>query len=374
MKILHLLYESKGDYFGIGGVVTRAYSIYSYLRDRHDITLLCKKYPGANDGKIEGLKHIFVGTESKSLTKTLLSYAYNAAFFVKRYGKDFDVIIEEFSPAIPTFLNLYKKRPVVLQIQGYTGKKYFEKYNILYSTTLYILERLRPKYYKDIIVVSDITKRKFNFQKKGNIQVISNGVPEELLNIETGESDYILYLGRIDIHNKGLDILLDACSSFCRLIPEVKFVIAGDGRDREIFRGLVHKLPEEARKNIEMTGWVDGERKRSLLRDAIMVVIPSRYETQGIVALEAMAYGKPIVASDIPELSYIVNWGAGKAFNTGNAISLAQAMKKLIMSNRREEMGEKGRERVKDYTWDRIASKYERFLEGIFDENSPTHL
>lgn len=117
MKILHLLYESKGDYFGIGGVGIRAYEIYSHLRDRHDITLLCKKYPEAKDKEIEGLKHIFVGTESKSLTTTLLSYAYHAALFVKRHGERFDVIIEEFSPAIPTFLHVFTKKPIILQVQ-----------------------------------------------------------------------------------------------------------------------------------------------------------------------------------------------------------------------------------------------------------------
>jgi len=55
MRILHLLYESKSDYFGIGGVATRAYEIYRYLRERHDITLLCKRCPGAEDGEINGL-------------------------------------------------------------------------------------------------------------------------------------------------------------------------------------------------------------------------------------------------------------------------------------------------------------------------------
>ncbi len=84
MKILHLLYESKGDYFGIGGVGIRAYEIYRHLRDRHDITLLCKKYLGAKDGEINGLRHVFVGTESKSLMKTLLSYAYQSTVFVKK--------------------------------------------------------------------------------------------------------------------------------------------------------------------------------------------------------------------------------------------------------------------------------------------------
>ena len=118
MKILHLPYESKGDYFGIGGVGIRAYEIYKYLKDKHDITLLCKKYPGAQNKEIEGLRHIFVGTESKSLTKTLLSYAYHAAMFVKKHADEFDIIIEEFSPAIPTFLHAFTKKPVILQIQG----------------------------------------------------------------------------------------------------------------------------------------------------------------------------------------------------------------------------------------------------------------
>ena len=94
MKILHLLYESKGDYFGIGGVGIRAYEIYRHLKDRHDITLLCKKYIGAKDGEIEGLRHIFVGAESKSLAKTLLAYAYHCSRFVKKFHKDYDIIVD----------------------------------------------------------------------------------------------------------------------------------------------------------------------------------------------------------------------------------------------------------------------------------------
>lgn len=118
MKILHLLYESKGDFFGIGGVGVRAYQIYKRIQERHDITLLCKKYPGADDGNIDGLRHIFEGIESENLTKTLLSYAYHASRFVKRHAEEYDVIVEEFSPAIPTFFHAFVKKPVVLQVQG----------------------------------------------------------------------------------------------------------------------------------------------------------------------------------------------------------------------------------------------------------------
>src|SRR4030043_77893 len=154
MKILHLLYESKGDFFGIGGVGIRAYEIYRYLKNRHDVVLLCKKYPSAKDREIDGLKHIFVGTESKSLIKTLLSYAYHAAQFVKKHGNEYDIIIEEFSPAIPTFLHAFTEKPIVLQVQGYTGRHYFKKYNPVYALVLYVLEHLRSRFYNNFIFMS----------------------------------------------------------------------------------------------------------------------------------------------------------------------------------------------------------------------------
>jgi hypothetical protein len=68
MKILQLTYESLGSPFGFGGAGVRAYKIYKRLKDRHDITLLCLKYPGVTDCEIEGLRHIFVGTESSRNT------------------------------------------------------------------------------------------------------------------------------------------------------------------------------------------------------------------------------------------------------------------------------------------------------------------
>ena len=70
MKILQIIYESFGNPFGFGGAGVRAYEIYKRIKDRHDVTLLCMRYPGARDGEIQGLKHVFVGVETKNLTKT----------------------------------------------------------------------------------------------------------------------------------------------------------------------------------------------------------------------------------------------------------------------------------------------------------------
>jgi len=362
MKILHLLYESKGDYFGIGGVGMRAYKIYNYLKQRHEITLLCKKYPGAKDKEIEGIKHIFVGIESKSLTITLLAYAKGIREFVYKKGTKYDIIIEEFSPAIPSFLHTFKEVPVILQIQGFTGMKYFQKYNLLYSSVLYILERFRPKFYKKFIFVSEAAKKRFSLPKNVEISVISNGIDKELLNLSTYEDGYFLYLGRIDIHHKGLDILLKAYNIVLKKYPWLRLKIAGDGRDRNKFLLLLDKFG--LKNNVEFLGWTEETEKKDILRKAMFIVVPSRYETQAIVVLEAAAVAKAVIVSNINELKYIVEAGGGISFHTEDPYSLAEKICLLIENNQlRKILGKRGKQWVKQYTWKRIAEQYEKFLD-----------
>src|SRR5208283_3896961 len=292
MRILHVLYESKGDSFGIGGVGVRAYELYKYLKDRHDITLLCKKYPGEGLSPIEGLRHLYVGTESKNLTRTLLSYAYHVALFVKKHGNDFDIIVEEFSPAIPTFSHAFTKKPIILQIQGYTGGLYFRKYNPFYALALYAMERMRTVCYGNFIFLNAETVGHFMLRKKKKVGIIPNGISPELLNTLPEEGDFILYLGRIDIYGKGLDLLIRAYGDFHRSFPDVRLAIAGDGRDMEKLKLMLRQRPEEVSRNIKLLGWASGDRKADLLRRALFVIFPSRHEVQPISALEAMACEK----------------------------------------------------------------------------------
>jgi glycosyltransferase involved in cell wall biosynthesis len=367
MKIAHLLYESEGDAFGIGGAGVRAYEIYRRLRGRHDITLVCKRYPGARDREVDGLRHVHVGVESPSLTRTLLAYAGQARAFVGLRGSTFDVVVEEFSPAIPTFLHAVSPRPVVLQIQGYTGRHYFRKYNPAYAAVLVGLERLRPRFYRHVIMLSRHTAARVSLRKDARVAIVPNGIRRELLDRVPSEEDYVLYLGRLDAYSKGLDTLLRAYPTFFASCPDVRLVIAGDGKDRATFDAMVERLPARVRASVETPGWVSGERKLELLSRARFVVVPSRHEVQPLGALEAMACAKALLVSDIPELRDVADRGGGLAFRTGDADGLAQAMMTLIARGDLAQMGRCGRSSVQDDTWDTIALRFEAALRGAVE-------
>ncbi|NWF98824.1 MAG: glycosyltransferase family 4 protein [Nitrospirae bacterium] len=365
MKILHLLYESDGDYFGTGGVCTRAYEIYNYLKNNHDITLLCRKYPGALDSFKNGLRHFFVGNKSKSFLKSLLSYAYCSTSFVRENGKDFDIIIKEFSPAVPSLPKLVTKTPIVLQIQGYTGRKYFRKYNPLYAISLVSFEQIIPSSYNYYISINKTIINKFRFLRKKYIEIIPNGISKNILSIPIEDGEYILFIGRIDIYGKGLDLLLKAFEKFNSVFPDIKLIIAGNGRDFSDFKKLLMNLPSKVRNKIELPGWVTGEVKHEIFKKALFVIAPSRYEVQSISVLEAMAYGKPVITSDIQEFYFIKESGAGIQFKTGDYKSLFNSMKQMAESIKRFDMGKKGQKWVSQYTWDKIAIQYENYLKKV---------
>ncbi|MBF0519126.1 MAG: glycosyltransferase family 4 protein [Nitrospirae bacterium] len=363
MKILHLLYESKGDSFGIGGVGVRAYELYKFIGKRHDVTLLCKKYKGAKDGVIEGIKHIFCGIESNSLTVALLSYALLASIYVRLNGHKYDVIIEEFSPAIPTFLYSYRKRPLVAQIQGFTGWRYFGKYNPLYAFILFAFEHIFPKLYKNLILVNGVTAKRLNLPQKKNMAIIPNGIDETLLKAPVAESNYILFLGRIDIHTKRLDLLIKAYEDVYKSYPEVKLVIAGDGRDREKLNAILAELDKKVRNNISLPGWVEKEQKLEYLSNALIVVLPSQYEVQPITVTEALAAGRAVVVSDIEELEAAVKTGLCVSFKSGDYKSLAAQIMNLLKDQElRRTLGFKGRQWAYDYHWEKLSADFENFL------------
>lgn len=368
MKILQLIYESFDSPFGYGGAGVRAHEIFSRLKARHDISFLCMKYPGAKDREINGLKHIFVGSESERLTKNVLSYTVKAAEYVRKFGGNFDIIIENFLPATPFFAKFLTKTPIILQIQGLWGLQHVRKFNALYGLPLCVIEKLYPKFYNTFILVTDINMSKL-IKRSKKCAIIPNGTDRDFLHIPSEEGDYILFFSRIDIYQKGLDTLISAFGLVAEKFKDLRLVLAGFASSS--IDDLIKLIPPGLKNRVSYAGFVSGEEKLRLLSKAKVFILPSRIEAHPVSVLEALACGKAVLVSGIPELRYIEENEIGVTFQRGSSRDLADKLSFLLENKRiRQTIGEKGRKFASNYLWDDMALAFEMFLNEVVSEKT----
>jgi glycosyltransferase involved in cell wall biosynthesis len=135
------------------------------------------------------------------------------------------------------------------------------------------------------------------------VYIIPNGVSLDdfqvnhvFLEKNPDDEPYILYLGGLR-KIKGVDILLRAFSIIKKDFPRLKLKIAGDGKEINNLKALSVELGIS--KHIDFLGIVHGVYKIELLQNALFLVCPSRYESFGIVILEALASGIPVIAGSV---------------------------------------------------------------------------
>ncbi len=352
MKIFHFIYDHTGNPWVGGGGAVRAYEFNRRLAKRHDITIVCGKYPGAEDYETDGVKFHFVGTDRNNYVLSTFSYAFRSALFLKKQREMADIVVEDFAPYNPIFSKYLTDCPSIIQVHHREGANLLKRYFIL-GLPFLVAEALYPKRFDHSITVSEASKMKFGLK---NAVVIPNGIDSDLLKTGSFDGDYIAFLGRIQIHNKGLDTLISALA-----LIDGQVAFAGRGRDEERLSALAKnkKLTEK----VDLMGHLGEQDKPDFLSRSMFLVLPSRYEGQGIVLLEAAACAKPVIVSDIPELRFAVEAGFGISFRAGDAKDLAEKINVLSHdASLRKEMGQKGREYAKNFTWDNIARRYEGYL------------
>jgi len=186
----------------------------------------------------------------------------------------------------------------------------------------------------------------FNIQSD-KISVISNGVDLKKFdnvyadatfreNYAAKNEKIVFYVGRL-VNEKGVQILLDAIPKILSNFNDVKFVIAGKGPCLNNLIELCQKL--NIKNKVYFTGFVSEEVLLKLYKCSDIAVFPSTYEPFGIVALEGMVAGIPVVVSDTGGLKEIVNHKEdGMKFYSGNSNSLADCILELLkddsLSNR----------------------------------------
>jgi glycosyltransferase involved in cell wall biosynthesis len=175
---------------------------------------------------------------------------------------------------------------------------------------------------------------------------------------------FILALGRT-IKRKGFDLLIDAFSQLNA--PDWKLVIAGEGRELDALRARATPLGDR----VLFTGLVRDADKRWLLQNCRFMAAPSLEESFGNVALEAMACGKPVIASRASGFAEIVvDQSNGRLVDVGNVDALATAL--TAYTNRIPDThAAAARQTAQAFAWKSIAQRYIDLIQRVARPGHP---
>jgi phosphatidylinositol alpha-mannosyltransferase len=220
------------------------------------------------------------------------------------------------------------------------------------------------------IAVSEAARSTLIAHLGGDAVLVPNGVnaahfaSAEPLPGWPGEGGALGFLGRIDEPRKGLDVLVDAFERLAPKRPALRLLIAGPGDTDEVREALAPDL----RSRVTLLGLVDEQTKARMLKSVDVYVAPNTGgESFGIVLLEALAAGTPVLASDLEAFSQVLDGGAaGRLFPVGDAEALAQAAGELLDSpQERDLLRTAGAAVVKRYDWSSVARQVLAVYEAV---------
>jgi glycogen synthase len=197
--------------------------------------------------------------------------------------------------------------------------------------------------------------------------VIHNALPLPDLAAPAGprEGWRLAFAGRL-IRKKGVDVLLAAMASLADRFPRLHLAIAGEGDERPALEAGVARLGLGQR--ITFAGGLAHEAVYPFLAAADIVVVPSRIEPFGLVALEAAQMWRPVIASAVDGLPEVVLHGeTGLLVPPDDPPALAAAMADLIADPvRAGALGAAARQRAEtQFAWERYVVAHEQLFAGI---------
>lgn len=265
--------------------------------------------------------------------------------------------------------------PNIITLHGIAMAEYDPKIrpgliNMIRRKSILAMEQYVFEHAKVLTVVTPYVKEKIEPFCKGKIHVIPNGVREEFFNIESNEiEDRLLFVGGIE-PRKGLLNLLKAIKIVKKDIPDIKLHIVGEVRKQ----GYYHSLLNYAKQNnlnetIIFKGELRDDKLKKEFSECSVFVFPSKEESFGIVLAEAEAGGKPVVASNIGGIPYVVdNNETGFLVEYGDVDTFAEKIMILLKDKKlRAEMGSAGKEKAKQFSNKGIAEKYYDLYNEMID-------
>jgi glycosyltransferase involved in cell wall biosynthesis len=358
MKILHMV-EHYLPF--LGGVEVNTHEIAKRLvRDGFEVEVVCAREKGTAAYEImDGVKiHRVLNVRLVKLRYDIGNVA--PRMLLSTVKNDADIIHAHAYGFFPTYASMLSNKPVVITTHSDPAAKIYPLSDLSRSIPL--------KFADQIVATTQMEKAHLIHRgaRASKIVVIPNGI--DLASNDPSTSNHldnqtILCLARLDIAHKGQDILLKAMPKVISKVPKAKLWLAGTGKDASKLRNLTEKL--KITGNVEFKGAVTDPAKSEYLRNCRVLCVTPRTESFGVVYLEAMANGLPIVTTRVGGIPEVVQDSA-LLVPPNDPSDVADALIEILTNDAVVvSLHEKGLERAKKFDWDSFVRLYEKMYENL---------
>lgn len=326
----------------------------------HNVSVISSRYPGYQDRVQDGIlyTHIGLGTNNVQLNNAFFFVA--APYAIRKLNpKKIDIVIECFTAPISTlFSPVFTRIPVVVLPSMFNAQEFEKKYHL----PLQWIEKFGCKFYNYCMPYSNIDQKKItDYNPSIKTQIIPQGVSDYFLQLKHQKPNHILFLSRLDIHQKGIDLLLKAYQSVKDSVG-YPLVIAGHGPDEAKVKQMITDLGLDGQ--VTMVGSAYGDKKEQLIQKALYTVFPSRHDEMCLWTLESLASALPLVCFDIPESNWIPNTVALKV-PCFDAERFGAAMVELAQDGSVTAMQRQARKFASQFSWKKTAEQFIMFFTKI---------
>jgi glycosyltransferase involved in cell wall biosynthesis len=186
---------------------------------------------------------------------------------------------------------------------------------------------------------------------------------EERHSVVSKEKTTLLYVGRLGAR-KGLDLALQALSQVDD--SDIEFLIAGTGRHKSHLQRLVTEL--ELDDSVQFLGQVPNPQLPALYSSADVFILPSRYEGFGLVVLEAMACGTPVIGSEVGGIPTAIGGKKAGMITRRTVDDVAQSIYYFASTYQGNETQKAAMERAQSTNWTKMCERTESLYENRLSE------
>ena len=373
MKILYVCKALPNTYKG--GIQTHIWKLSAAMHSLgHNVTILTagsirrQSRSYEMEGRIIQEIPYVPGRKSPIFPKLLEDIFFNisAKKWLKKHGHDYDIIHlqgrsgslfpckkqENYPPCVATFHALTKTELKISQQQ-----KKVSLDDLLHSRFSHAFERKTFLNATKTIAVSQEMKSDLQnyFGNQKSVSVIYNGAPKPgKANLKTSKN--LLFVGRLEAI-KGVNLLPEIVN---QLEQDVHMTVIGDGSMKKNIQKEVKSMSLQDR--FTFLGSQDEEEIRAWLSKSFALLLPSHYETQGIVLMEANSMGTPVIATDIPGVNEVIRHGKnGYLFHRNDIDQVVYYINQLLnRPSQGQKMGLWGQNWMQaNFSWEKIARNTE---------------